>query len=113
MTTVTMREAKNKFTELARRVESGETIIVTRYGKPVMEMIAPKFSLTKVNEAIQALKKKYGVDSLINYVAPDFDAPLSEDFLSRPLPEATRGPTVPDRRATNRSKGRPGGRARA
>jgi antitoxin (DNA-binding transcriptional repressor) of toxin-antitoxin stability system len=33
-------EAKNKFTHLLDRVEEGETIIITRHGKPVAELKA-------------------------------------------------------------------------
>lgn len=32
-------EAKNKFTHLLERVEDGERIIITRHGKPVVEII--------------------------------------------------------------------------
>ncbi len=39
MVTVSIREAKNRLTELARRVEAGERVTVTRHGKPVMEMV--------------------------------------------------------------------------
>jgi len=41
MKTVTIREAKNPLTELAREVEGGETIVVTRNGRPVLEVVCP------------------------------------------------------------------------
>ena len=107
-----MREAKNKLTELARRVEKGETITVTRHGKPVLEMAAPKFSLKKANAAIDQLKKKFGVSSLISYVAPDFDAPLPEDFLLKPLPERSLPKRAIAKRAVPVPKGRPPKRVR-
>ncbi len=34
-----MKEAKNRLTELARRVEEGETVTITRNGKPVLDMV--------------------------------------------------------------------------
>ena len=34
-------EAKNKFTHLLDRVEKGESITITRHGKPVAELRAP------------------------------------------------------------------------
>ncbi len=34
-------EAKNKFTHLLDRVEKGESITITRHGKPVAELKAP------------------------------------------------------------------------
>jgi prevent-host-death family protein len=87
MTTVSMREAKNKLTELARRVEGGETIIVTRHGKPVLDLVPHKAKQGGINwEALEAFKKKHGIDKIVTYIADDFDDPLPEDFLLRPLP---------------------------
>lgn len=85
MAFVSMREAKNKLTELARRVEGGETIIVTRNGKPVFEMVQHKPKGGICWEAIEAFKAKHGVETLVTYIAEDFDDPLPEDFLLRPL----------------------------
>jgi len=39
VTTLSMREANQNFSELARRVEAGEEIVVTRHGKPVLRMV--------------------------------------------------------------------------
>ena len=39
MTTVSMKEAKNRLTELARLVEQGETVVVTRNGRPVLDLV--------------------------------------------------------------------------
>lgn len=39
-------EAKNNFTQLLERVERGETVTITRHGKPVAELRAtPKLTL--------------------------------------------------------------------
>lgn len=39
-------EAKNNFTHLLERVENGETVTITRHGKPVAELRAtPKLTL--------------------------------------------------------------------
>lgn len=40
MATYGVAEAKNNFTHLLDRVEQGETIIITRHGKPIAEMKA-------------------------------------------------------------------------
>lgn len=87
MTTVSIKEAKNRLTELARRVEEGETVVVTRNGKPVIDLVPhkPKGGLNL--EAIAEYKKKHGIDKIVEYIADDFDDPLPEDFLLRPLPE--------------------------
>jgi antitoxin (DNA-binding transcriptional repressor) of toxin-antitoxin stability system len=40
-------EAKNKFTHLLERVEAGESITITRHGKPVAELKATPPARTK------------------------------------------------------------------
>jgi len=39
MPTVSMKEAKDRLTALARLVEKGETVVVTRNGKPVLDLV--------------------------------------------------------------------------
>jgi prevent-host-death family protein len=85
-TTVSMKEAKNRLTELARRVEAGETVTITRNGKPVLDMVPHKTKGGLNLEFIEEFKKKHGVTQIFTYVADDFDDPLPEDFLLRPLP---------------------------
>jgi prevent-host-death family protein len=84
--TVSMKEAKNRLTELARRVEEGETVTITRNGKPVLDMVPHKKKGGLNLKAIEDFKKKHGVTQIFTYVADDFDDPLPEDFLLRPLP---------------------------
>lgn len=86
MTQVSIREAKNKLTELARRVEAGETITVTRNGKPVMELV-PVRKKGGINwEGLAAYKKERGITNFFGEIPADFDDPLPEDFLITPLP---------------------------
>ncbi len=87
-TTVSMKDAKNRLTELARRVEEGETVTITRNGKPVLDMVPHKVKGGLDLEAGRRYLKELGVDGLFTYVADDFDEPLPEDFLLRPLPES-------------------------
>jgi prevent-host-death family protein len=87
MTTVSIREAKNKLTELARRVEAGERIIVTRHGKPAFELVQPKRDGGINYEAGQAYLESLGIEGPLFVIADDFDDPLPEDFLLQPLPE--------------------------
>jgi prevent-host-death family protein len=86
MKTVTIREAKNRLTELAREVERGETIIVTRNGSPVFELAPHRPRRGLRPEAIDEFKRKHGVATIAPFIADDFDDPLPEDFLLRPLP---------------------------
>jgi hypothetical protein len=37
-------------------------------------------------EAIRAYKRSRGIVSVVAFIADDFDDPLPEDFLLRPLP---------------------------
>lgn len=89
VSTVTLLEAKDRLPELVRAAEAGETIILTRDGEPVAEitaMSAKKLSLEQRLEALAEYKKKHGIERFIEYIPEDFDDPLPEDFLIRPLP---------------------------
>lgn len=60
MITIPVAEAKNRFSELLARVELGETIAVTRHGKPVAQLIAvepldPMAQQAKVRNAMLRL----------------------------------------------------------
>jgi prevent-host-death family protein len=87
MTTVSIEEARNRFAELARLVESGETVVVTRNGKPVFDLAPHKPRGGLDFKAGEEYLRKLGVTQLISYVSDDFDDPLPEDFLIKPLPE--------------------------
>ncbi len=90
MKTVSIREAQDRFDELAQDVEKGETVTVTRDGKPVFDIV-PRADATPRKggvdfEAMQADLRALGVTDPFPYIADDFDDPLPEDFLLRPLP---------------------------
>jgi prevent-host-death family protein len=87
MKTVSIREAKNRLTELAREVERGTSLTVTRNGKPVFDIVPHKLHGGVDFEAIRKHQLKHGIVNPIPYIAPDFDDPLPEDFLLRALPE--------------------------
>jgi prevent-host-death family protein len=86
MKTVSIRDAKNRLTELAREVEAGETIVVTRNGRPVFDLVPHKPRGGLNLEAGEAYLKAKGVTRSEGFIADDFDDPLPEDFLLRPLP---------------------------
>jgi prevent-host-death family protein len=86
MITVPIRTAKNRLTELARQVENGATITVTRNGRPVFDIV-PHRKRGGLNLAAgQAFLASAGIMSTLSSIADDFDAPLAEDFLLQPLP---------------------------
>jgi len=85
MRTVSITEAKGSLAALARDVEKGETVVITRNGKPIFDMVPHrKMSALKI-AAIGAFKRKHGIRAIVIRIADDFDAPLPEDFLLRPL----------------------------
>jgi prevent-host-death family protein len=86
MKTVTIREAKKRLTELAREVERGETIVVTRNGFPAFELATHRPPKGLRPEAVDDFKRKHGIETIAPFIADDFDEPLPEDFLLRPLP---------------------------
>jgi prevent-host-death family protein len=84
MKTVSIRDAKNHLTELAREVEAGETIIVTRNGRPVFNLV-PHNKRGGLNLAAgEAYLRSKGIENPLPFIADDFDAPLPEDFLLIP-----------------------------
>jgi prevent-host-death family protein len=88
MATVSIKDAKNRLSELVRLAEKGETVTITRNGTRVAELVAPKKKKGGVDwDAADKFLKDHGVDRLFSYIAPDFDDPLPEDFLITPLPE--------------------------
>lgn len=84
MATISIRDAKNRLTALARRVEQGEVIVITRNGKPIVDLVPHSRKLGVRLDAIDAFKRKHGVERIVAFVADDFDAPLPEDFLIAP-----------------------------
>lgn len=85
MKTVSIRDAKNRLTELARAVELGETIVVTRNGRPVLDLVPHKPQHGLHLEALAEFKKRNGIASKVTSMPADFDDPLSEDILFEPL----------------------------
>ena len=86
MKTVSIRDAKNRLTELAREVERGETVVVTRNGRPAFDLVPHQSRKGLRLEAIDEFKRKHRIKAIVPYIADDFDEPLPEDFLLRPLP---------------------------
>jgi prevent-host-death family protein len=86
MTTVSIKDAKNRLPEVVRLAEGGERVTITRNGKPVADLVphTPKGGLNL--EAGEAFLRSRGVSYVFTFIADDFDDPLPEDFLLRPLP---------------------------
>ena len=87
MKTVSIRDAKNRLLQLAREVEQGETIVVTRNGRPVFELVPHKKRGGLDLAAGGAYLRLKGIKNPVPFIADDFDVPVPEDFLLRPLPK--------------------------
>jgi len=85
--TVSIRDAKNRLTELARKVEAGEVVTVTRNGQPVFDIVPHKKKGGINFEAAKRWMDEHGYRPEDIRIAPDFDDPLPEDFLLQPLPD--------------------------
>jgi prevent-host-death family protein len=71
MTTVSSYEAKTHLPRLIRAVERGETVVITRHGKPVAQL-GPVESREDVHEVIARMKRararrgKMSVDEILS-----------------------------------------------
>ena len=84
MDTITIEEAEARLAELAHRVEQGETIVVTRDGRPVLDLVPHKRKGGVDLEAGRKFLAERGITKVVEYISPDFDDPLPEDFLITP-----------------------------
>ena len=82
MQVVSLKEAKHRLTALARLVEKGETVVVTRNGKPVFDLVPHRAKALRLEAGEEFLKKR-GVKEIFPFVAEDFDAPLPEEFFAQ------------------------------
>jgi prevent-host-death family protein len=88
---VSIKEAKDRLSELVRLAESGETVVLTRHDQPVADLVPHVEKTGGINwDALEAFKKKHGIDKVVTFVADDFDDPLPEDFLITPETEPAR-----------------------
>lgn len=70
---VSVYEAKTHFSQLIMRVMSGEEIVVSRAGRPVVRIVP--------YEGIKS-RRVLGQDEDAVKMSADFDAPLPEDILA-------------------------------
>ena len=83
---ISIKEAKNKFSELVRRAEAGETVVITRDGKPVADLTVNKAERRGINwEGLREYKRQHGIGRVVEYIPDDFNEPLPEDFLITPI----------------------------
>ena len=78
MTRVSVSEAKTRFTELLRLVESGEEVVVTRHGKEIAQ-IGPRRRKPTAEEKLAAIRRAQALAK--GKFEPGFSAARSQDFL--------------------------------
>ena len=82
---VSIKDAKDRLSELARLAEAGETVVLTRHGQPVADLVPHVEKTGGINwDALEAVKKKHGIEKFVASIPADFDDPLPEDFLITP-----------------------------
>jgi prevent-host-death family protein len=85
---ISVKEAKNQLTELLRKVEAGERVTVTRNGQPIVDLVKHVPKKRGLDwEALREYKRQHGIGKVVDFIPADFDDPLPEDFLFRPLPD--------------------------
>ncbi len=88
MTIVSIKDGKNRFSELVREAERGKVITVTRNGEPVCEIVPLARKEGGINwKAGEKFLRERRIGDPFPYIAPDFDNPLPEEFLLKPLPK--------------------------
>lgn len=73
MASVGVHEAKTTLSDLLRRVESGEEVVIRRGDQPVARLV-PIHGVTI---------RRLGIDAGRLEVPDDFDAPLPDEFLDQ------------------------------
>lgn len=73
MTSVGVHEAKTNLSELLRRVEAGEEVVIHRGDRPVARLVAV--------ELPPAARRPLGLDRGRIVMADDFDDPMPDWFL--------------------------------
>lgn len=71
--TVNVHEAKTQLSRLLLRISQGEEVIIARAGKPVARLVP--FTAQPARRAAGSAQGQI-------WIAPDFDAPLPDEFLA-------------------------------
>lgn len=73
---MSIREAKAKFSAAIAAAERGETVTITKFGKPVAEIAPPRKKKSKLNfAAADAFLKRRGLDNIEVQLPDYFDDP--------------------------------------
>ena len=79
-----IKEAKDQLPALVRAVEAGEQVVITRNGRPVVEVVPHRKKGGIDLDGLRKWKEENGIDQIVGPIPADFDDPLPEDFLITP-----------------------------
>lgn len=71
MKTVNVHEAKTHLSRLLTDVENGQEVTIARAGRPIARLV----------RAEAPAKRELGLERGQIWIAPDFDAPMPDDWL--------------------------------
>lgn len=82
---LSIREAKARFTEAAAAAARGERVVVTKHGRPFVELVAAHRVSGMDFDKAEIVRRALGLDGLDVRLPPDFDDPaFSRDVLGLP-----------------------------
>jgi len=73
-----IHEAKTQLSKLLKRVQAGETIIIAKNGKPVVELRPLSKTEPSSPSQIPTRRRVAGIDKREVFIGDDFDDPLPE-----------------------------------
>ena len=79
---ISIKAAKDRFSQILRDVEAGQTAVITRNGKPIADVIPHVVRKGGIDFAVLDQWEKDNGGPLVRYVAPDIDDPLPDDTWS-------------------------------
>ncbi len=72
---LSIREAKSRFAEAAAAASRGERVVVTKHGRPFIELVAAQKAGGMDFDKAAAVRKALGLDGLTVRFSPEFDDP--------------------------------------
>jgi len=72
---LSIREAKARFAEAATAAARGERVVVTKHGRPFVELVPARRAAGMDFEAAAAIRRDLGLDGLAIHVPQNFDDP--------------------------------------
>jgi prevent-host-death family protein len=68
-------EAKARFAEAATAAARGERVVVTKHGRPIVELVSARQATGMDFERAAIIRRQLGLDGLTVTVPPNFDGP--------------------------------------